>query len=585
MTPSEVVAVNADPRLVVLSIAISMLGAFAAIELMAGLHDAQGRLRLPWFVGAATADGIGTWSMHYTGKLALRIPLLLDWRMVVLSLVIGIAGSAAALLLAGRKNAKSWRILRAGLLLGGVGISGLHFTAMAAIEQPSVRHDHSHALVALSIALAVVISCLSLPLALQWTKAGQGMPLLRKCAAAFVRGSANPAMHYTAMAGVMFGPVSNAAQSGDTVSIESIGVIGISVVPVMVLLVALLTSALGRLEKQRTIFDLLFAQSPAAVAVMRDDAEIVRVNREFSALFGYEAAESLGRKIDVLIGLRGATAEPLANAKEGRVPFEGLATRKDGTRVDIAGVRVPVLMPDASVEIYALMRDVTDQKRAADALRAYPQRLIETQEVEGLRIARELHDEIGQALTGVSMLLSVDANLPEETQERLAEARSVLHDLTGRVRNLAVDLRPPMLDDLGLIHTLENLFQRYERQTGIHVAFERDEANGERRFGAEIEIAAYRIVQEALTNVARHAGVREVAVDLLTDDEFLRIEIVDRGRGFERAAVERSALGLIGMEERTHLAGGELTIASSPGVGARIEAVLPLRRTDQEPPG
>lgn len=583
MMPQELVVASHDSRLVVLSIVVSMLGAFAGIEMMERLRDAPQRLRLGWLVAAATVDGIGTWSMHYTAKLALgtRLPLLFDWRIVVLSLLVGIAGSAAAFLIVGRNNPRRWLAVPAGVMLGGIGISCLHYTAMAAIEQPRVHHYHSPAFVALSVAVAIAICCLSLPLTVRHAGEGERKRRLRTYASILLRGSANPAMHYTAMAGVAFGYNGIANASEYSVSIGTLGVIGINVVPIVVLVAALLTAAMDRLEKQLAAFDALFRQTPAAVAVMRGDGVVVRVNREFTNAFGHAPHEALGRSFEELTGISGAAAVPPAD--DGRVPFEGTATRKDGTRFDVAGVSVPVAMPDGTVEIYALMRDVTEQNRAQAALRAYPQRLIETQEAEGLRIARELHDEIGQALTGASMLLNVDASAPpQQIETRLAEARSVLQELSGRVRSLAINLRPPLLDDLGLINALKNLFQRYERQTGIHVDFAHDRDTG-RRFPSAIELTAYRIVQEALTNVARHAAVRDVAVDLLADEDCVRIKVVDRGKGFERGAAGQESAGLMGMEERVHAAGGQLTITSSPGRGTRIEAALPLRSGGGEP--
>src|SRR5207248_1103741 len=194
------------------------------------------------------------------------------------------------------------------------------------------------------------------------------------------------------------------------------------------------------------------------VALITDDDRIVRVNREFTRLFGYAPGEAVGRPLSDLIGESSGD----------------LRHRKDGTQLHVAMLRVPVNMPGGEVEIYAILRDVTEQKRAEEALRTFPRRLIEVQEAEGQRIARELHDEVGQILTGVGMLLSVDAAQPAESRARMAEARSILQDLIARVRNLALDLRPAVLDDFGLVPALEWLLDRYTRQTGIEVDFRHD---------------------------------------------------------------------------------------------------------------
>jgi signal transduction histidine kinase len=199
------------------------------------------------------------------------------------------------------------------------------------------------------------------------------------------------------------------------------------------------------------------------------------------------------------------------------------------------------------------------------------------QEMERQHIARELHDEIGQVLTSSVMMLTLSRQLPPDAaQVRVAEARSLLEELIGKVRGLALDLRPSVLDHFGLAAALTWFFDRYTAQTGVRVVF-RDFVTEERRFSSEIETAAYRIVQEALTNVARHAHAQEATVTLLAEDEFLRIEVEDRGAGFDpREARAGRSFGLTGMRERAHILGGRFIIHSSAGAGTRVVAELPL---------
>jgi PAS domain S-box-containing protein len=564
------------PGLVVLSVVISILGAYAAVELVERVRNARGGVWLMWLVGAATADGIGTWSMHYTAKLALRVPggLYLDWRLVVLSLVVGVAGSAATLFLVGRHPLSWLRALAGGVVLGVLGISGLHYTAMASITHPQIRHYHSPALVALSIAVAIVLAYVSIALAFHRLVVGRSR-LIRTTVTSLVRGMANPAMHYMAMATIAFAQPSASVPSPYAVSIAAIGVVGISVVPVMVLIVALLTGFIDRLQKERAVLDKLFEQTPEAVAVTREDGAVVRVNREFTHLFGYTPEEAIGRNLDDLLPPGPAARAGPAVPKEGRVSIDGVRRRKDGTELHVAGVKVQVAMPNGATEHYALMRDVTAQERAEKALRVFPRRLLQVQEAERRRIARELHDEIGQMLTGAGMLLGSTEGLPPHAQASIGEARTVLHDLTTSVRNLALDLRPAMLDDFGLLRALEVLFQRYGQQTGIRVAFEHTGIDA-RRFWPEIEIAAYRIIQEALTNVARHAQVGEAAVRVSSDEESLNVEVQDRGTGFDAGRLSPGTVGLAGMRERAAAASGALTITSAPPNGTLVSVRLPL---------
>jgi PAS domain S-box-containing protein len=215
-----------------------------------------------------------------------------------------------------------------------------------------------------------------------------------------------------------------------------------------------------------------------------------------------------------------------------------------------------------------------------EQLEILSQRLIELQESERRHVARELHDEIGQQLTGLRFLLDTVQSAPSQVAaERLGEAAVVIQDLLGRVRNLSLELRPAMLDDLGLLPALLSLFDRYTRQSGVRVEFEH--AGLDERLSGELETAAYRIVQETLTNVARHAGVNEVTVRAGRDAGVLRVQVTDHGAGFECDGVLRTRQtgGLAGMRERAALLGGSMTIESAPGAGTRLTAEFPCPRT------
>lgn len=570
---ANVIVVKHAPWLVVLSIIVSVVGAYAAVELMDRLRHAGDGAYTLWLLGAATVDGLGIWSMHYTAKLALQLPrpLYLDWRRVILSLLVGIAGSALALLLARRKRLSWPRAIAAGILLGGIGISGLHYTAMGAVIDPHTHHYHSPLLVVSSILAAVIIATVSLPLTFRISATAGGKRMLRATASAIVRGMANPAMHYTAMAAVAFASPSADARPPHGVSIASIGIIGITLAPVSVVVVGLLTSLLDRIRKERAVLDCLFEQTPEAVAVTMADGRVTRVNREFTRLFGYTSEDAEGRPLEELIG-DGETAAVRDAGK--RSVVEGLRRTKDGRAVHIAGVVVPVQMPGGTTEHYFLLRDVTEQKRAEDALRTYPRRLIETQEAERQRFARELHDEIGQMLTGIGMALDVTGARRERSEATVAEARGLVHELTQRVRNLALDLRPAMLDDFGLARALEVLLERYERQTGIRIDFLHEGID--RRFRPDVELTAYRIVQEALTNVARHARASAAAVTINAGSRELLIEIEDHGAGFDAELPAELTVGLASMRERAAAAGGTVTVTSSPGGGTTVTARLPL---------
>jgi len=210
-----------------------------------------------------------------------------------------------------------------------------------------------------------------------------------------------------------------------------------------------------------------------------------------------------------------------------------------------------------------------------ERLEALSRRLLEVQEAERQHIARELHDEIGQALTALKLSLDTGASVAADAPP-LADTRRQVNELLTRVRSLALDLRPAMLDDLGLLPALLWLFERYAAQGGVRVHFEH--RGLEARFNAEIETAAFRIIQEGLTNVARHARVPQVTVRAWSDPSTLSVQIVDEGIGFDAGAALAAGIssGMTGMRERAVLLGGQLTVESAPGKGTRVSAELPL---------
>ena len=218
-------------------------------------------------------------------------------------------------------------------------------------------------------------------------------------------------------------------------------------------------------------------------------------------------------------------------------------------------------------------------KKSAEQLKTLSRRLMEVQELERRNIALELHDEIGQVLTGLKLTLEVSSKLPPaEVGDSLTRARGFVNELMARVRKLSLDLRPGMLDDLGLLPTLLWQIESYTAQTNVKVNFKHSGLE-KQRFSPEVETAAYRVVQEALTNVARHAKAPEATVTVWTDHDTLSIEVVDAGQGFDlETVIANETSGLTGMRERATLAGGQLKLESAVGKGTRLLAELNIRR-------
>ena len=227
------------------------------------------------------------------------------------------------------------------------------------------------------------------------------------------------------------------------------------------------------------------------------------------------------------------------------------------------------------------------QKEYSRKLKVLSRRLVAAQEIERRNIARELHDEIGQSLTVMQLNLQAVLQSPSTAAQarRLHETLKVVGHVLQQVHDLALNLRPSMLDDLGLEAALEWLTNRQATAAGLKGEVQADAL--EQRLETVIETECFRVAQEALTNVTRHARAKTVTVELRADKKQLHLRVRDDGAGFNVTAVREKAvhgasLGLLSMEERAELAGGGLDFKSSPGQGTEVHAWFPLKwRTTQ----
>jgi PAS domain S-box-containing protein len=341
------------------------------------------------------------------------------------------------------------------------------------------------------------------------------------------------------------------------------------------------------LAKSEQMLQGLFDFAPDTIVVVDHQGSIVRINAQVEHMFGYTAQELAGLPIETLMPERyrsshaqqrqGYSMEPHTRPMGAGLQLSG--KRKDGTEFPVDIMLSPMDLESGNVVI-AVIRDITRRQRAEEAQRVYAdrlqllsRRLMEVQELERRKIALELHDEIGQVLTGLKLTLELGSRLPPtEVNGNLEHARVLVNELMSRVRNLSLDLRPAMLDDFGLLPTLLWHFEHYTAQTHVAVSFKHSGLE-RRRFQPEVETAAYRLVQEALTNVARHAHVANVVVRVWADQQKLSIEVEDFGQGFDMDLLSTGETsGLAGMRERTMLLGGQLRIDSRVGEGTRLVA-------------
>jgi signal transduction histidine kinase len=212
------------------------------------------------------------------------------------------------------------------------------------------------------------------------------------------------------------------------------------------------------------------------------------------------------------------------------------------------------------------------QRVARDAVR----RVVQAQEAERSRLARELHDETGQALTSILLGLKPleEAFAEHPARAALAELREHVVSALQDVRRLAVELRPAVLDDFGLVPALERLTDAFAEQSGVRVDFH--SALGELRLPSEVETTLYRVVQESLTNIVKHASAHNISVSIARRGPTVAAVIEDDGAGFDQRAVREKGVGLLGMRERLSFVDGRLEIESRPGAGTTIVAEVPL---------
>lgn len=222
--------------------------------------------------------------------------------------------------------------------------------------------------------------------------------------------------------------------------------------------------------------------------------------------------------------------------------------------------------------------------RDRQEMRAFVRSLIEAQEAERRRVSIELHDQVGQILTAVKMNLHALRKTCSSAPEILAsieENLNVINEAVEQVKDLSVDLRPLLLDDFGLMVAARWYLDRQAKNSGVEVEFVSLSLKDDDRFPAALETACFRILQESVTNIIRHAGAKRISVRLERTGNDLMLVISDDGVGFDPEAVrtaERAPAtwGLTAMEERAQAAGGTLTIDSAPHLGTQIGAIFPL---------
>jgi two-component system sensor histidine kinase UhpB len=315
------------------------------------------------------------------------------------------------------------------------------------------------------------------------------------------------------------------------------------------------------------------------------DGKIKSLNPVFETITGWPRAEWIGREFSLLVhpdDLPRAVAFFKA-VLDGRIPptFELRVLTKSGAYVPGEFIATPLMQDAQLVGVLGVARDITDRKRAEEALR----HLNEALEEEIKRIAHALHDEAGQLLASVHIgLAEVARELPPHVSRRLEDVRGLLTKIEEQLRHLSHELRPTILDDLGLRPALEFLADGVSRRTGLQIV-----VNGSTdvRLPTSTETAVYRVVQEALTNVTKHARATRVTIMIERSGPCVRWILRDDGVGFDVPTVlgrrGSRGLGLIGIQERLHGIGGTLEITSTPRGGTQLLISIPVEADSGDP--
>jgi PAS domain S-box-containing protein len=328
----------------------------------------------------------------------------------------------------------------------------------------------------------------------------------------------------------------------------------------------------------------LFENSKDALYVHDLDGMYTSVNRAAEKLSGYTRQELIGKPFTMFVSSECAAQLRRQWDRQGEGTSETTCEieiiTKQGRHVPVDISSRLIFSNGVAVGIQGCMRDVSERRQVQAAARTYSRRLIEAQEAERHRISRELHDQVGQILTAVKMnlrSLQLKCSTPEIVAS-IEDNMKVIDEAVDQVRDLSVDLRPSLLDDFGLVTAVRWYLDRQSRSSGLSAELVMRSLTEDDRFSSELETACFRIVQEAVTNVVRHACASNISVVLERTGRDLVVWISDNGNGFDLRVTRSAAatLGLRGMEERVQAFGGSITITSTPEIGTQVCAHFPI---------
>ena len=327
----------------------------------------------------------------------------------------------------------------------------------------------------------------------------------------------------------------------------------------------------------------LFANATVAILVHDLDGFITAANNACTTLTGYPLAELLGKNVAEVFpapscAVLAKVQRDLLRRNEQVEPYDISLVRRDGVECILSMSTRLICDGGRPQGLQHIALDVTERRHMRDALNYYVRQILTAQEEERKRIARELHDETAQSMLLILQRLDgltykPGRNLSGSVEREIEELREITLQTLDNLRRLTRDLRPQILDDLGLVAAVEWLAEDVERQCGIKTLV--DVVGRQRPLAPEAQLLLFRIVQEALSNVRRHSAASDARVTLEFGERVVKVEVRDNGKGFAPPASVRDLadggrLGLVGMVERARLLGGRVTIESAIGQGTRV---------------
>jgi PAS domain S-box-containing protein len=364
---------------------------------------------------------------------------------------------------------------------------------------------------------------------------------------------------------------------------------GISLCLAEALLIAGLLIQLVKRRRAEARFRQVVETAPTGMLLVGQDGTIVLANAQVEKLFGYGSEELVGQRVELLVPEWSQGQVPPAPERPMAFGRDWFGRRKDGSEFPVE-IGLSPLETGRGLFVLASIVDLTARRRAEVGLLESQRelqfltgRLLEAQEVERRRIARELHDDVNQSLALLAVEMDILAASPPkssvETADRVRELSTRLKELSSSVHDLSHQLHPSKLEQLGLVAAVRGLCKELSQSHGLDVKFTHYREPG--AVPPDAALCLYRIVQEALQNVVKHSGSRHASVELWGTAEAICLRVVDDGIGFDPDAVGRNGgLGLVGMRERLHLVGGTIAIDSRPSGGTRIDVRVPTPATD-----